>query len=94
MVLGQGLNLYKRGKEIYKSLAKTIVRERKGLKWSRKEYQKTIYRNIILAKLILKRYIRIKSIKANTGKRNSSYSMVNTITYSVSKWPLQACGYL
>ena len=33
----------------------------------------------MLAKLILKRYIKVKNIKANWGKRNLSYSIVNTI---------------
>jgi hypothetical protein len=38
MALGQGPGLYKRGKEMRKSLAKTTVRERKGPKQSIKEY--------------------------------------------------------
>jgi hypothetical protein len=38
-----------------------------------------MYRNIILARLILERYIRVKGIEANLGKRNLSYSIVNTI---------------
>ena len=79
IALGQGLSLYRGGKEIYKNSVKITVRERKGLKWNKKEYQKTIYYNIILARLILKRYIKSKGIKANAGKRNLNYSIVNTI---------------
>ena len=79
MAPGQGLSLYREGKEIYKNSVKIIVRKRKGLKWNRKEYQKTIYYNIILARLILKRYIKSKGIKANAGKRNLNYSIVITI---------------
>jgi hypothetical protein len=79
MVPGQGLSLYKGGKEICKSPVKTIVRERKGPKQSIKEYWKTSYRNTILARLILERYIGVKSTKANTGRRNLSYNIVNTI---------------
>src|SRR5258707_1357567 len=37
------------------------------------------YRNIILVRLILERYIGVKGIEANLGKRNLSYSIVNTI---------------
>ena len=59
MVLSYSLSLYKRRKNIYKSLVKTIVKESKELKWNIKEYQKTIYYNIILVKLILKRYIEV-----------------------------------
>ena len=65
MVLLQGPGLYRGGREIYKKLARTIVRERKELKQSIKEYQETIYYNIILAGLILKKYIKVKGIKAN-----------------------------
>ena len=79
MALNQGPGLYRGGKEIYKSLVKTIVRERKGPKQSIKKDWETIYYNIILARLILKRYIGVKDIKANTGKRNPSYSIVNAM---------------
>ena len=79
MVLDQGLGLYKGGREINKRLVKIIVRERKELKQSIKEYQETIYCNIILVRLILKRYIGVKGIEANLGKNNLSYSIVNTI---------------
>ena len=65
MVLLQSPGLYKRGKEICKKSVKTTVREKKELKQSIKERQETIYRNIILARLILKRYIKVKNIKAN-----------------------------
>jgi len=44
-----------------------------------KEYWEAIYCNIILARLILKRYIGVKGIEANAGKRNLSYNIVNTI---------------
>ena len=44
-----------------------------------KEYQEAIYCNIILTKLILKKYIKIKNIKTNAGKRNLSYNIVNII---------------
>ena len=79
MAPGQGLGLYRGGKETRKSLAKTIAKERKGPKQSIKEHQETIYYNTTLAKLILKRYIGVKSTEANTGKRNPSYSLINTI---------------
>ena len=65
MVLFQGLGLYREGKEIYKKLVKIIVKERKEPKQSIKEYQETIYCNIILARLILERYIKVKNIKVN-----------------------------
>ena len=35
--------------------------------------------SIILARLTLKRYIGVKGIEANAGKRNLSYSIVNAI---------------
>jgi hypothetical protein len=38
MVPGQGPGLYRGGKEIYKSPAKTTVREKKGLKQNVKGY--------------------------------------------------------
>ena len=79
MVLGQGPGLYKGKKETYKSPVKTIVREKKKPKQNIKEHQKTIYYNIILARLTLKRYIGVKGIKTDTGKRNLSYNIVNTI---------------
>ena len=79
MVLLQGLGLYKGGRKTHKRLVKIIVRERKELKQSIKEYQETIYYNIILVGLILKRYIGDKSIEAIADKRNLSYSMVNAI---------------
>ena len=44
-----------------------------------KEYWETIYYNIILVKLILKRCIKVKGIEADLGKRNLSYSIVNAI---------------
>ena len=50
MVLLQGPGPYKREREIYKRPAKTTVKERKKLKQSIKEYQETIYCNIILAR--------------------------------------------
>ena len=49
------------------------------------EYWKTIYYNIILVRPTLKRYIKLKGIKANSGKRNLSYSIVNTIPCAVDK---------
>ena len=79
MALNQGLSPYREGKETYRSLAKTIVKKRKGPKQSIKKYKKTIYYNIIPARLILKRYIGVKGIEANKGKRNLSYSIVNAI---------------
>ena len=79
MVLYQGLGLYKGGRETCKSLVKIIVREKKELKQSIKEYWETIYRNIILAELTLERYIGVKGIEAILGKRNLSYSIVNAI---------------
>ena len=39
----------------------------------------TIYYNIILVGLTLKRYIKVKYIKADLGKKNLNYSIVNTI---------------
>ena len=65
IVLLQGPGLYRGGRETYKRLTKTTVRERKELKQSIKEHWETIYCNIILARLTLERYIRVKSIKAN-----------------------------
>ena len=38
-----------------------------------------IYCNIILAKPTLERYIGVKNVKANAGKRNQSYNIVNAI---------------
>ena len=65
MALNWGLGLYTGGKETYKSLVKIIVKKRKGPKQSIKEYWEITYCNIILAKLILERYIEVKDIKAN-----------------------------
>ena len=79
IVLYQGLDLYRGGRETRKRLVKIIVREREELKQSLKEYQETIYRNLILARLILERRIGVKDIEANLGKRYLSYSIVNTI---------------
>ncbi len=79
MVPGQGLGLYRGGKETRKSLVKTIARERKGPKQSIKEYQETIYYIIILARPTLKRRIGVKNIEAVSGKRIPSYSIINTI---------------
>ena len=79
MVLFQGLGPYRGEKETRKRLAKTIVRERKELKQSIKKYQETIYRNVILARLILERYIGVKNIKANLGERNLNYNIINII---------------
>jgi len=39
----------------------------------------TCYRNTILVRLKLKRYIGVEGIEANLGKRNLSYSIVNAI---------------
>ena len=79
MALGQGLGLYRGGKETRKSLVKTIVREKKGPKQSIKEYWEAIYCNTILARLTLERRIGVKGTEVNAGKRNQSYSMVNAI---------------
>ena len=78
MAQHQGLGLYRGGRETHKRPAKT-VRERKEPKQSIKEYQKTIYCNIILAGLTLERYIGVKGIESNSGKRILSRSIVNTI---------------
>ena len=59
--------------------AKTIVREREEPKQSIEEYQEIIYYNIILVRLILERYIKVKGIEVDLGKRYLSYSMVNII---------------
>ena len=79
MVLYQGPGPYKGGRKTRKRLVKIIVRERKKLKQSIKEYQETIYRNITLARPTLERRIGVKDIEAILGKRNLSYSMVNAI---------------
>ena len=79
MVLYQDLGLYRGGRETRKRLVKIIVRERKELKQSIKEYQETIYYNIILVRLILERRIGVKGIEADLGERYLSYSIVNTI---------------
>ena len=79
IVLLQGLGLYKGGREMYKRPVKIIIGERKELKQSIKEYQETIYRNIILVGPILERCIGVKSIEANLGRRNLSRSIVNAI---------------
>ena len=71
IVLRQGLGLYRGGREIYKRPVKTIIKERKELRQSIKEYQETIYRNIILVRLILERYIGVKGIEANLVSRDS-----------------------
>ena len=44
-----------------------------------KKYWETIYYNIILVRPILKRYIEVKGLKANLGKNNLSYNIVNAI---------------
>src|SRR6266566_8139028 len=62
-----------------KSLAKIIVRERKGPKQSIKKHWEIIYCNTILARLMLERYIGVKGVEADAGKRNLSYSIVNAI---------------
>ena len=72
MVLLQGLNLYKKGREIYKKLIKTTVKKKKELKQSIKKRQETIYSNIILARLILERRIGVKGIEANLRERNQA----------------------
>ena len=64
---------------MYKKLIKITVKERKELKQSIKECQETIYYNIILATLILKRRIGVKGIKAKLGKKILSCSIVNII---------------
>ena len=79
MVLLQGPGPYRGGRETCKRPVRIIARERKELKQSIKEYQETIYHNIILVKLTLKRYIGVKDIEAILGKKNLSYSIVNTI---------------
>ena len=61
----QGLGLYKKRREIYKRPARTTVKKKKKLKQSIKKRQETIYYNIILARLTLERYIKVKSIKVN-----------------------------
>ena len=78
MAWRQGLGLYRGRRETRKRPVK-IVREKKELKQNIKEYQKTIYCNIILAGLILKRYIGVKGIKSDLGKRILSYNIINTI---------------
>ena len=62
-----------------KRLVKIIVKEREELKQSLKEHQETIYYNLILARLILKKRIGVKGIEADLGKTYLSYSIVNTI---------------
>ena len=74
MVLHQGLGLYRGERETRNRLVKIIVRERQELKQNIKEYQETIYRDIIL-----ERYIGVKGIEVKLGKRNLSYSIVNAI---------------
>ena len=44
-----------------------------------KEYWKTIYCNIILAKPMLERYMGVEGAKADAGKRSPSRSMVNAM---------------
>jgi len=44
-----------------------------------KKHWEAIYHNIILARLTLKRYIEVKGVKANAGKRNLSHNIVNTM---------------
>ena len=61
----QGLGLYKKGREIYKRPARTTAKKKKKLKQSIKECQETIYYNIILTRLTLKWYIKVKNIKAD-----------------------------
>ena len=79
MVLGQGLGLYRGGKEMCKSLVKIIVKKRKGLKQSIKEHWETIYGNIILVRQILVRCMGVKGVEAVAGKRYLSYSIVNAV---------------
>ena len=96
IVLYQGLGLYRREREMYKGLVKIIVKERKELKQSIKKCQETIYYNIILVRYILERYIGVKGIEANLGKRNLSYSIVNAIGdkhLRALRWPNKSRKY-
>ena len=43
------------------------------------KHWETICYNIILAKLILEKYMKVKNIKADAGKRSLSYSIVNAM---------------
>ena len=79
IVLYQGLGLYRGERKMYKRLVKTIVRKKKELKQSIKERQKTIYRNIILARPTLERHIGVKGTEADLSKRNLSRSIVNAM---------------
>ena len=79
MALGQGLGLYRGGEETRKYIVRLIVRKRTGLKQNIKKYQETIYRNIILARPTLERYIGAEGAEANIGKGSPSYSLVNAI---------------
>ena len=62
-----------------KYTVRSTARKRMGPKQNTKEHWETIYCNIILARLILKRYIGVKGVKANASKGNTSYSLVNAI---------------
>ena len=75
----QGPGLYRGGRETRKRPAKITARKRKELIQSIKEYQETIYRNIILVRPTLERRIGVKGIEASLDKRNLSYSIVNAI---------------
>ena len=87
MALGQGLGLYRGGKETRKSPVKTIAREKKGLKQNTKEHWEAIYHNTILARLTLERHIKVKGAEANASKRNQSHNMVNTMGDNVLRAP-------
>ena len=71
--------IYRGGKEIYKRPAKITVKKRKEPKKSIKEHWETIYCNIILVGLTLERHMGVEGTEASSGKRNPSYSIVNTI---------------
>ena len=44
-----------------------------------KEHWETIYCNIILAKLILEKYMGVKGVKTNASKKNPNCNIVNII---------------
>ena len=79
MAPNQGPGPYRGGKKTRKNPAKTTAREIKGPKQSRKEHWETIYRNTTLARPTLERRMGVEGAEANVGKRNQSYSMVNTM---------------
>ena len=58
---------------------KNNSKREKEVRVKQKKYQEISYYNITLVRLMLKRYTEDRGIDIKLGKRNLSYSIVNTI---------------